>query len=342
MDAVEAIAIDGVVDNCSVDNSEWRRLAGMGVMKRVSTCATNTCDQTMGGERVGRKCVQMTLPLGSVYDVLVSSALDTPYTLPRALRVRAPWVHTDGRCLVTEGPYTVCGGTDITWHGGVISMGGPEHMSSGIGVPMTRLNATIGSAGVSFVANKARPSTDVADLIYLSLDRGMRITRIVTASTVDKGVVEKLRVATSRDELLKICVWDHGDSCIISEHMHHPTTAHESHPGWSFEQQRGSSVRASSGVPGSVLWVADVPQDECHVTVGSWLLGSIPLTDDTKTAALFSQSISQACDTPQAVVLIRPGFAWPTLVRRNNRAEWSLTFFEVQAVDELGVPVRRI
>ena len=126
----------------------------------------------------------------------------------------------------------------------------------------------------------------------------------------------------------------------MTEHMQLPSSVATGHPGWSFNQLSGSPVRPPSGVPGSVLWVADIPKDDCHLSVGSWLLGSIPLNTDNGISALFSRSVSQTCDSAQGVVLIRPGMAWPKLVHMNNRLEWSFTFIEVQKLDELGVSMR--
>lgn len=78
------------------------------------------------------------------------------------------------------------------------------------------------------------------------------------------------------------------------------------------------------------------PEDECHIAIGSWLLASIPLNTGNGLGTLFSRSASRACTSAQAVTLIRPGFAWPQLVRGTHQLEWSFTFLELQEIDERG------
>jgi hypothetical protein len=337
-DMVEAIVIDGVLDECSIDNSAWRALGGVGLTLAVSSCF-KPCSRVTGFGGTGRLCLNTKLALGAVYDVLLSSRAN-PEML-RALRVRAPWVHNAGRCLVSEGTATVCGGLDITWHGGLLSMGSLTQMGT-VGTPITRLNETMGSNGVTFSSTKVSRSNDMADLEYLTLDHGMRVTRIVTINTFDDIAMQKLKDAKTREELLIICMRDHSDSCVLTEHMQLSNSDSVGHPGWSFEQLEGSPVRANSGLVGSVLWVAESKsKDECYISVGSWLLGSTPLNIGNGIAALFTQSISQICHAPGVVVLVRPGFAWPKLVRGSSRIQWSFTFIELQDIDELGVPVRR-
>jgi hypothetical protein len=334
LDMVEAVVADGVFAKCSVNNSQWRKNNGVGSTDfQFSTCA-KSCEWVAG---FGRKCVILTLALASVYDVLISTR-DASAAV-RAVRVRAPWVHTAGGCRVSEGTSTICGGSDITWHGGLLSIGGTARMGA-MGTQITRLNETMGSSGVSFSTTKSRPSTDMSDLVFLSLDRGMRITRIVTVTTFSDEAIIKMRNAKTREDVLIICR-KYKNECILIEHMTLPSSMDMGNSGWAFEQQQGSPVRAKSGVPGSVLWTADISTDECHISVGSWLLGSIPLNTGDGLGALFSRSVSQICGAPQAVVLVRPGFAWPRLVRVKNKIEWSLTFIELQDIDELGVPVRR-
>lgn len=336
MDMIEAVTVDGVVDICSVNNSQWRAKPEKNDLK-FATCG-RSCGEVGWVGGAGRKCALMTLALGSVYDVLISK-LSASVAI-QAVRVRAPWVSNAGKCRISEGTTTACGGADIAWHGGLLSMGTAIQMGAE-GTPLTPLDSTMHPPGVSFTTQKARPSTDTADLIFLSLDRGMRVTRIVTANTVNDEAIKMLRKAKTREELMVICRRDFAGTCVLTEHMQLPVSDEGDHPGWSFEQQVGSPVRAKSGVPGSVLWTADLNKDTCHVSVGSWLLGSVPLENDRGVSALFSRSVSQSCHTPQGMVLVRPGFAWPQLIRANNRMEWSLTFIELQYVDELGVPIRR-
>jgi hypothetical protein len=347
IDTVEAVAIDGVLDTCSVDNRMWRDNNGSMTGRLLSTCA-RSCTGIMD-----TGCLELDLGLGSVYDVLLSKGTNTPDTPPYALRVSAPWVNTAPSCLVSQGASTVCGGPDITWHGGLLSMGDPAHVGTIGRIDTTdTINYPGDSLGdmvyrqvdkhVAFEAKKVRYSSERADLVYLSLDRGMRITRIVTANTFSAMVAQKLSKAKSREDILQICVRQHPDVCVLVERMGLPTTFDEVKTGWGFEQAYGSPVRAKSGVPGSILWVADLQRSgDCHITVGSWLLGSMPLNTEGKIASLFTQSASRVCTQPQPVVLVRPGFAWPTLLQRSQHTEWSITFLEMQDTDELGVPTRR-
>jgi hypothetical protein len=336
MDMIEAVTVDGVVDICSVNNSQWRAKPENFDLK-FATCE-RSCFEVGWVGGAGRKCALMTLALGSVYDVLISK-LSTSAAI-QAVRIRAPWMSNAGECRASQGTPATCGGADIAWHGSLLSMGTAIQMGAE-GTPLTPLDSTMGPSGVSFTTQKARPSTDAADLIFLSLDRGMRVTRIVTATTVNDEAMKMLRKAKTREEIMVICTAGFAGSCILTEHTQLPVSAEGDHPGWSFEQQGGSPVRANSGVPGSVLWTADLDKDTCHLSVGSWLLGSVPLENNKGISALFSRSISQSCHAPQGMVLVRPGFAWPQLIRANNRLEWSLTFIEVQYIDELGVPIRR-
>jgi hypothetical protein len=356
-DIVEAVSVDGVLNACSVDNNEWHNMDEKLVLTNTSNCVkicppirNTSVVSGMGDGGVSRMCVQMTVTLGSVYDILI-----TQNDFARVVRVRAPWVHTDGNCLVSVGTSIVCGGPDIKWHGGLLSVGGPAQVGT-VGQPMVPVNAsipdtdTVSSAEmglvdthVAFEAKLVRPSRDMADLVYLSLDRGMRITRIITANTLSVDAMMKLSKATSRTQIMTICLVEHKSNCVLTEHDQLPMTENGGHSGWSFEQIQGSPVRAKSGVPGSVLWVADLQRtDNCHVSVGSWLLGALPLNTDDRLATLFTRSVSRMCEEPQAVVLVRPGFAWPGLVSgHSHTTEWSITFIEMQETDELGVPTRR-
>ena len=328
-DTIEAVAIDGNMHKCSVDNSAWRQSGGVGTNFETSSCFKLCSDDMHKSTGVGRICMRMKLALGSVYDMLITRKADPSQT--KAMRIRTPWVDT-GRCVMAQDS-TLCGGHDVTWHGsGLMHLDYRTHMEIRE-IPITPRNRTIGGTG-DFSATITRDN-----LVYLSLDRGMRITRIVTVTTFNDVAISKLKDARSREEVLVICK-GYRD-CVIQEHSQIPYTS-SSHAGWGFEQQQGSAVRASSGVAGSVMWVAEIDQEDCHIEVGSWLLGSIPLNTETKgISALFSSSIARICDSAQAVILVRPGFAWPKLVTSNNRFEWSLMFIELQMLDELGIPIRR-
>ena len=337
LDMVEAVAVDGIISQCSVDNKEWREKQGIGISMKISSCDRSCYEAGWIGES-GRKCVLMSLALGRTYDILITKlSVSAPLM---AMRIEAPWVHNAGMCKISEGVETTCGGRDISWHGGILSMGGPVQMSDGTDILPS--DNTMDPVGVSFATQKARPSTDMADLVFLSLDRGMRVTRIVTATTVSDEAIKVLRKAKTREEIMIICRQTFAGSCVLTEHMQFPASKESSHPGWSFEQKEGSPIRANSGVPGSVLWTADLNKENCHLSLGSWLLGSVSLENDKGVGALFSRSVSQTCGAPQGMVLVQPGFAWPQLIRGKNKMEWSMTFIELQIIDELGVPTRRI
>jgi hypothetical protein len=337
IDIIDAVAVDGVLDTCSVDNRMWRDNNGADTEKLVGTCARSCTEVPITGQ-----CAEIEIGIGSVYDVLFSKMDSNPSMNPFALRVNAPWVHTPS-CLVSQGSSTVCGGKDITWHGCLVSIGDPAHVGT-----IGRIDADgVKVDGkedkhVAFESKKMRYGSERADLVYLSLDRGMRITRIVTANTFSPTATQKLAKARSREEILQICVIQHPNECILFEQMGLPSTFQNTKMGWGFQQAYGSPVRAKSGVPGSFLWVADLQRSaDCHISVGSWLMGSMPLNTESKITALFTQSASRVCDQLQPVVLVRPGFAWPILSEGSKRTEWSITFVEMQDTDELGVPTKR-
>jgi hypothetical protein len=175
---------------------------------------------------------------------------------------------------------------------------------------------------------------------YLKLDTGMRISRIVTVTTTSFNAMLKLRVATTRREIMKICLVRHRKTCKLSEHINLPTSVTGTHSGWAYLPRQHSSMYANAGTPSAVLWVVEwfnIP----HISVGSWILASLPTEDPNHLTALFSHSISRVCPEPQAVSLIRPGFAITDLVHTEDGLHWIMTFIELQHCDELGCPVKR-
>ena len=336
-DTVEAVAVNGNLHKCSVDNSAWRKVGGVGARFETSSCFKPCSDEmhkSTGFFGEGRVCMQMKIALGSVYDMLVSKMADPTHI--KAVRVHTPWLH-DAGCVSDDS--TPCPGYPYAkWEGGHMQVSSRTQMGTNEAETTSSRNETVGSTeGVSFSTTKTRPSIEMSDNVYLSLDRGMRITRIVTVTTVNDSAITLLKDAKSREDILMIC--RRYRDCIVQEHSHIPSTS-SSHSGWGFDQQQGSAVKVSSGLPGSVLWIAEI-QDNCQLEVGSWLLGSIPLNGINGISALFSSSIARMCESAQAAVLIRPGHAWPKLLKSKNHIHWSMTFIELRELDELGVPSNR-
>jgi hypothetical protein len=178
---------------------------------------------------------------------------------------------------------------------------------------------------------------------YLPLNSGMRVSRIVTASTNSYNAMLKLGSATSRLEIMKICMIRHKRTCVLTEHRRIPMTFGDLYRGWSYAPRSGSPVHANSGTSSSVLWVADIEKLEtCQLELGSWLLATVPGNDDNHFNTLFSPSISQVHEAAQPILLSRPGFAQPKLVHTHLGLEWIIIFVELQQCDELGVPVSRV
>jgi hypothetical protein len=183
----------------------------------------------------------------------------------------------------------------------------------------------------------------VEHAVCLKLDRGVRVARIVTASTSSHAAMSQLCLARTRSEIMQICEKRHK-TCVLSEHTHLPPTINgrgrSLHHGWQSEQRPNSFMRGRSGVPGSVLWVADIyPYNAYSLSVGSWLLGSISL-HNTCHALFTSSTARREQENHQQMVLVRPGFASPVLLRsKEGKIEWVFTFIELQVADELGAPV---
>ena len=174
--------------------------------------------------------------------------------------------------------------------------------------------------------------------VYLQLDSGVRIARIVTATTTSFDAMLKLGRATSRTEIMKTCLLRHRKSCVISEHQNLPSRCDEvQHRGWRYGHTPGSSVRTNSGTPSSSLWVVDMDvHNPFHLMVGSWLLASLHGKDANRLSVLFTRTISRALPEPQAISLVRPGFLPPTLVHTASGLLWIVVFIELQDCTELG------
>lgn len=185
------------------------------------------------------------------------------------------------------------------------------------------------------------PKCAPTDNIYLELDSGMRISRIVRVSTTSYDAMLKLGLAKSRLEIMKICLVRHKKTTVLSEHHQLPMSVDGIHAGWRFEQRHGSPIRACSGTPGSVLWVADLHSNECELSVGSWLVGTVSLHGKNQITAFFTKSISRRGEGLQQIELIRPHFSRPVLVREDAGLQWVITFIELQHCDELGLATRR-
>jgi hypothetical protein len=177
---------------------------------------------------------------------------------------------------------------------------------------------------------------------YLPLDRGMRISRIITVSTSSYDAMLKLKLARSRLEIMKTWV-RHRRTSMISDHQQLPLLDDGTHIGWSFHPRHGSPIRSCSGIPNSVLWATDVHTcDTSQVSVGSWIMATMSLSDSNHISSLCTTTSSRICTTFQPVALIRPGFATPDLVCTPSGPLFVITFIELQNCDELGIPTRRL
>ena len=166
-------------------------------------------------------------------------------------------------------------------------------------------------------------------VLRLSAEPGVRIARIVTADTVSVRAMQLLSVAKTREDVIDVCR-KFTTSCVLREHTHIPTSN-----GWpAFSWLHGSNV--VQGTP-HMLWVVDLQRTpECTAQVGSWLLASYPLAkDNLRLTALFSATAVRWCQDPQPMVLVKPGFAWPRLLRSSPvQSQWTLTFVELQQYGE--------
>ena len=179
-------------------------------------------------------------------------------------------------------------------------------------------------------------------LSYLKLDSGMRISRILTASTDSFDVMQKLSRAKTRSDIMQIALIRHKRKCILLEYQQIPATFDAVYSGWSYEHRSGSNIRTNSGTRSSMLWAIDEESFRPFaVEVGSWLLASIQGKDANHLSALFSRTISRVNTDAQPVSLVRPGFACIRLIHTESGPQWIVTFIEIEYCDELGVPNKR-
>jgi hypothetical protein len=172
---------------------------------------------------------------------------------------------------------------------------------------------------------------------YLHLDNGMRISRIITAKTTSFDAKLKLGLAKTRLEIMKICLVRHKKTCVLSEHTHIPIRG--TRRGWAHHHRHGSPMLTNSGTPADI-WVVAL-NDATQLSIGSWLLATMPVTEHHNTA-LFSRTISRAYTDAQPVSLIRPGFSNADLVYgTEDDPHWLMTYVELQHSNELGIPTRR-
>lgn len=178
--------------------------------------------------------------------------------------------------------------------------------------------------------------------LFLQLDTGMRISRIITVSTNSYTAMLKISRTVSRREIMKICLFRHKRTCWLTEHNEIPASSHEPCTGWRYGHRQGAPVHANSGTPSSVLWiVGEDPFCKIRVMVGSWLLAIMNTEDPNQFTSLFSPSISRASLEAQPITLVRPGFADPDLVHLNGDLRWVWVFIELCQCDELGAPINR-
>jgi hypothetical protein len=177
--------------------------------------------------------------------------------------------------------------------------------------------------------------------IYLNLDCGVRISRIMVASTDSFDVMQKICHAKSRTDIMQITLLRHRRKCMLLEYQQIPVGSDDDmYTGWSYEHRPGSVMRSTSGTPSSTLWVIDWESfPEFEVQVGSWLLASVQVKDDKHISTLFSRTISRYTDA-QPISLVRPGFAYIPLLHTPEGPRWVATFVELDNFDELGAPAK--
>ena len=169
----------------------------------------------------------------------------------------------------------------------------------------------------------------INEVLEVVPDMGMRITRIVTTETTNVRAMQLLSVAKTRMEVMSVCL-KFRDECIQRDHNTLSQT--RSWMGWNRVE-----LENSLHSPKSIMWVVDLKRSgECQVQLGSWLLASMQLKDNNKLSALFTETAERVCQSPQAMVLIRPGNAWPNLQAHRPRDTWSITFVELQKVNSWG------
>ena len=179
----------------------------------------------------------------------------------------------------------------------------------------------------------------MGEFLQVLPDKGMRITRIITTETTNMRAMQLLSVAKTRKDIMSICM-EYKDSCIQQDH----NTLFEKKLWRGWEQ---ASLENSLHSPDSVLWVVDLMESElCQAKLGSWLLASMPSSDHNHISTLFTKSVDRMCKSPQAMALIRPGFAWPKLKSQETphalrsqsslNQRWSITFIELENVALVG------
>jgi hypothetical protein len=195
------------------------------------------------------------------------------------------------------------------------------------------------SANVSAhaIVQRATPADKVVGEGYLlsmhanaGTNAALRIVRIVTADTVSVRAMQLLSVAKTRAEVVDVCE-RFESACVLREHANIPVQQGWPAFSWLHEPSPQTSLSSSPHVH-NALWVVDLQRTpECTAQVGSWLIASMPLAkDDSRFAALFTATAARWCDDPQPMVLIKPGFAWPKLLRTSSsNPQWTLMFVEL-------------
>lgn len=190
--------------------------------------------------------------------------------------------------------------------------------------------------------SRGRVSMDTSPKL-LPLDRGMRISRIVTANTTSFDAMMKLGRATSRVEIMKICLFRHKRTCVLREIQRLPVGLGSDHMGWRHRYGQGSHTHRNTGSQQSILWAIDSKlAGSFEVELGSWLLSSVSGKDENHLSTLFTRTICRVHPDAQAVSLVRPGFACMEARYSPGVVMWTVTFIELQLCDELGGLVRSV
>ena len=181
----------------------------------------------------------------------------------------------------------------------------------------------------------------ISETNFQNLKSGFRISRIITATTIGYDALLRLGQAKTRNDIMKTCLVRHKRTSTLSEHDQLPMSSDGMHAGWRFEQRDGSPIEACSGVPGSILTVADINSyDTSQVQVGSWLVAKIDLKWRDCVSCLLTRTGIWHDTSLQPITLSQPGFVNPDLVCSLNGPYFTITFIELQDCNELGTPTR--
>jgi hypothetical protein len=206
-------------------------------------------------------------------------------------------------------------------------------------IPGNRFNCDVRTHQRDEIIDKAATKTRPT---YMPLDSGLRISRILTASTDNFDVMLKLGRAKSLADIMQIALIRNRKKCLLMEYQRLPMVSGVICNGWNREYELGSPIHTKPRRPSSALWVVDEESFQpFQVEIGSWLLASINGKDTNHMSTLFSRDSSRLHTDAQSVSVVRPGYTTVKLVHVHGMLQWVLTLIELENCDELGFPIGR-